>query len=87
MRRMIVEVVAAEIGEGRRLEPHAVEPMLVEAVRGRFEREVRHALGRELGQRLVQRHGIGRRQRAVDGAVGLHEADGAERGGACGRVL
>ena len=79
--RVIVEVVAAEIGEGRRLQPDAVEPVLVEAVRGGFEGEVRDALGRQLGQGLVQRDGIGRGQAAVDAAVGLDEADGAERGG------
>ena len=79
--RVIVEVVAAEIGEGRRLQPHAVEPVLVEAVRGGLEGQVRDALGRQLRQRLVQGHGIGRGQRAVDAAVGLDQADGAERGG------
>ena len=40
MRRVIVEMVAREIGEGRRREAHAVEPVLVEAVRGRFQREM-----------------------------------------------
>ena len=79
--RVIVEVVAAEIGEGGGLQPHAVEPVLVEAVRGGLEGQVRDALGRQLGQRLVQRDGIGRGERAVDAAVGLDEADGAERGG------
>ena len=79
-RGMVVEVIAAEVGEGGRLQPHAVEPELIEAVRRRLEGQVRDAFGRQLGQRPVQRHRIGRRQSAVDAAVGLHQADGAERG-------
>ena len=43
-RRVIVEVVAAEVGEGRGLQSDAIEPELVEAVRGRLERQVRDAL-------------------------------------------
>ena len=79
--RVIVEMVAAEIGEGGGLQPHAVQPVLVEAVRGGLEGQMRDALGRQLRQRPVQRDRVGRGQRAVDAAVGLDEADGAERGG------
>ena len=79
--RVIVEVIAAEVGEGCSLQPHAVEPVLVEAVRGRLEGQVRDALARQLGQSLVQADGVRRGQPAVDAAVGLDEADGAERGG------
>ena len=79
--RVIVEMVAAQIGEGRGLQLHAVEPVLVEPVRGGLEGEMRDAFARQLGQRLVQRDGIGRGEAAVDAAVRLDEADGAERGG------
>ena len=51
---VIVEMVAAQIGEGRGLQPDAVEPVLVEAVRGGLEGQVRDALGRQLRQRPVQ---------------------------------
>ena len=64
--RVIVEMIAAEVGEGGGLQPHAVEPVLVEAVRGGFEGQVRDALGGQLRQRLVQGDGVGRGQRAVD---------------------
>ena len=80
-RRVIVEMIAAEVGEGGGLQPDAVEPVLVEAVRGGLEGQMRDALGRELRQRRVQRHRIGRGERAVDAAVGLDEADGADGGG------
>ena len=38
---MVVQVIAAEIGERRRCQLNAVEPVLIETVRRRFEREVR----------------------------------------------
>ena len=47
---MIVEMIAAEIGEAAGRDAHAVEAMLVEAVRGRFDREMGHAFARELDQ-------------------------------------
>ena len=78
---MVVEVVAAEVGEGRRNQAHAVEAVLVEPVRGGFESKVRDALRCQLRQRPVQRDRIGRGERAVHAAVGLDEADGAERCG------
>ncbi len=81
--RMIIEVVASKIGEGGGLEAHAVEAVLVEAVGGRLEGKVGDALDRQLGERLVQRDRVGRRQRAVDGLIALDQADGAERGRPC----
>ena len=42
--RMIVEVIVAEIGEGRGFQLDAVEPVLVEAVRGGFEGQMRDAV-------------------------------------------
>jgi hypothetical protein len=46
-RRMVVEMIAAEIGEGAGRDPDAVEPVLVEPVRGRLDREMRDALARQ----------------------------------------
>ena len=43
---MIVEMVAAEIGEGAGRDPHAVEAALVEAVRRRLHGEMGHAFAR-----------------------------------------
>ncbi len=44
---MVVEVVARQIGEGAGREAQPVEPVLVEAVRGGFDREVRDAVAGE----------------------------------------
>ena len=75
---MIVEMVAADIGEAAGRDAHAVEPVLVEAVRGRFHRQMRHALAGELVERAMQRDRIGRGQRAVDLALRRDQADGAD---------
>jgi hypothetical protein len=58
-RRMIIEMVAAEIGEGAGRDPHPVEPALVEAVRGRFHGEVGHAFAGELIERACSATGSG----------------------------
>ena len=63
---MIVEMIAAEVGEAAGRDAHAVEPMLVEPVRGGLDREMRDAFAGELIQRAVQRDRIGRGERAVD---------------------
>ncbi len=47
-RRVIVQVVARQIGEGAGGEPHAVEPLLVEPVRGGLQREMGDAGAGEL---------------------------------------
>ena len=65
-RRVIVEMVARQIGEGAGREAHAVEPVLVEAVRGGFQREMGDAAAGELVERSVQRDRVRRRQRAID---------------------
>ena len=49
-RRVIVHVVAGQIGESAGGEPHAIEPLLVEAMRGGFDREVGDALSRQAGR-------------------------------------
>ena len=80
-RRVIIHVVAAEIGEGAGGEPHAVEPLLVEPVRGRLHREMSDARLGERLQRSVERHRIRRGQRAVDRDRPRNDADRAERRG------
>ena len=79
--RMIIEMVARQIGEGAGGNAHAVEPVLVEAVRGRFEREMRDAFAGQCIERAMQLDRIGRRQRAVGFALGRDHADGADAGG------
>ena len=64
--RVIVQVVAGEIGEAADRDAHAVEAMLVEAVRGRLHREMRDAVLGEAIERARKLDRIGRGQRAVD---------------------
>ena len=63
---VIVEMVAAEIGEGHRLEMDAVHPPLVEPVAGGFQRHMVDALGLERPHRLMQRAGIGGGEAPLD---------------------
>ena len=72
---MIVEVIASDVGEGRRGERDAVETMLGQAMTGSFERDGLYAALREIGQRLVQRDRIGRRQRWRDAAIRMRNAE------------
>ena len=84
-RRMIVHVVAAEIGEAAGGEPDAVEPALVEAVAGGFHRGVGDAGIGEFGEQLVKLDRVGRGERAVVVAAGRDDAGGADAGGGDGR--
>ena len=78
--RVIVEVVAAEVGEARRAQPHPVEPPLRQAVGGRLHRRVGHAGRRHLRQQAVERDGLGRGVAQGRGVGALHPG-GAEVGG------
>ena len=51
-RGVIVEMVAAEIGEASRVEAHAVEAALVDAVGGRLHGKARDAIVRPDGREL-----------------------------------
>ena len=76
---MIVEMIAAEIGEARRIEAHAVEAALVDPVGGRLHGKARHAIVRARRSRVSCREiGIGRRQRAVGCAVRRDDAERAD---------
>ena len=48
--RMIIEMIARQIGEGAGGDAHAVEPVLVEPVRGRLQRQMRDALAGQPGR-------------------------------------
>ncbi len=58
-RAMIIEMVVTDVGEGRRRNAHAVEPVLVEPVAGGLHGEMLNALARKPVQGLMQRHRIG----------------------------
>ncbi len=75
---MIIHVVARQIGEAAGLNPHAVETILVETMRGGLERQMGNAVAGDLVELAMQRDRIGCRQRAVDGAFVRDEADGAD---------
>ena len=62
-------MIAAEIGEAAGRDANAVEPVLVEPVRGRLHRQMRDAFARELVERAMQVDRIGRGQRAIDLAL------------------
>src|SRR5262245_16836900 len=80
-RRVIIEMVAAEIGEAAGRHAHAVEAALIESMRGRFDGEMRHAFTHELIKRAMQRDGIRRRERAIDFALRRYEPDRTDAGG------
>ena len=46
--RMIIHVVTRQIGESTRADAHPVEAVLVETMRRRLERQMGHALARDL---------------------------------------
>jgi len=71
-------MIAADIGEGAGRDMHAVEPALIEPVRGGLERQMGHTLARERIELAVQRHWIGRGQRAVHLAPRRDQPDGAD---------
>jgi hypothetical protein len=79
--RVIVHVVAAQIGKSRNAQGHPVKPALIEAVARGLHRRMGHAFARQFGKQPVQRHWVGRRQRAVFGASGRRHAGCAQHGG------
>ena len=79
-RRVIVHVVAAEIGERAGRKPHAVEPALVEPMARRLHRGVRDAFVGEFREQAMQRDRIGRGQRAIFVAAGSDDAGRADAG-------
>ena len=85
--RMIIHVVARQIGKAAGGDAHAVEPVLVEPVRRGLEREMGDALARDLVELLMQRDRVRRGQRAVDGALWRNQPDGADAGGGMAKTF
>ena len=79
--RMVVHVIAREIGEAAGGDAHAIEPELVEPVRGRLEGQMRDAVAGDFVKLPVQRDRVRRRQRAVHRALRRNQTDGADAGG------
>ncbi len=76
--RMIIEMIAGDIGEAAGRDAQTVEPRLIEAMRRGFDGEMRHAFAGKFVDRAVQRDRIGRRQRAVSLTARRHDPDGAD---------
>ncbi len=56
---VVVEVVLGQVGEARGDDVHAVQPPLIDAVRGGFQRQVGDALGGQLGEETRDVGGVG----------------------------
>ena len=80
-RAVIIQMIAREIGEARRRKPHAIQPKLVQPVRGRLDRCRGHAGPGQARQRLGQGHRIGRREAGSARAAGGDHAERAEARG------
>ena len=81
-RAVVVEVVARQVGEHRGVEAHAVDPALVERMRGHLEPERLRAGVARLGEPPVHAHAVGRRQSRVAQRARTAEAERAEVGAA-----
>ncbi len=76
--RMIIQMIARDVGEGGRGNLDAVEPELVEPVARGFEREMLDALVLQSGELGMQRDRIRRRVRKLHVAGGGIDAERAE---------
>ena len=82
---VIVHVVAGDVGERRRSDADAIQPVLREPMAGRLQRQVLDAVFRELGEHAVQGNGIGRGVfKGSPRAIGV-DAEGAEGGSVAAR--
>src|SRR4051794_24271068 len=79
--RVIIHVVAREIGERAGADTDALEPILIEAMRRSLQREMRDALTCDFVELPMQRDRVGRGQRAIDGALRRYQSDGADASG------
>ena len=80
-RRVIVHVVAGDVGETATENPDAIEAMLVQTVAGGFDRQMIDTVGFQLGQQFVNLHRIRRGVRQRHHAVRRDHAHGAQAGG------
>ena len=81
-RAVVVEVVARQVGEAGRREPHAVQPELVEPVRRGLQGRRLHPVARQPGQRVREGHRVRRGQAGFAAAVRTDHAERAEAGAA-----
>ena len=81
-RAVIVQMVARQVGENRRVEAHAVDAPLVEGVRGDFHAHALGAQRAQLRQLTLQRDGIGGRVQRRGDLRRAAKAEGADIG--CG---
>src|SRR3974390_827574 len=75
---MVIEMIARKVREGTGGDTHAVEAILIEAVRGRLEREMGDAFSCKFIERAVHFARMGRGERAVGFAARRDHADGAD---------
>ena len=80
-RAVVVEVVVREIGEARRREPRAVDPVLRERVRRHLHRDGANALVAHAGQQRLEIGGLGGRQPDGHDAVADAGAGGPDQAG------
>ncbi len=73
-------MIAREVGEAGRAQPHPVQPPLVEPVGGGLHRRRRDARTRQLGERRMQADRVGRGQRGPGREALRHQPERAERG-------
>ena len=79
--RVVVHMIARQVGERAGPQSHAVEPPLIEAVRRRLQRDMGYAGPGELLEGLMQRDRVGRGQGPIGRHRARHDADRADRGG------
>ena len=84
---MIVHVIAPDIRETSGRKSHAVEPILIEAVARRLQRQMVDARLRELGKQPMQCDCIGRRMIELDTSCRRYQTNRAEAGGVAALTL
>ncbi len=85
---MIVEVILGQVGEARRDQVHAIQPPLVDAVGGGFQRQMGDTLAGQLGQQPRDVGGIGRGEAGRGQLLGAGaHAQGAHAGAAAAQAL
>ena len=84
---VIVEVVARQVGEGRRLDPDPVQAELVEAMTGGLHDQVIEAVLGKPGETAVQIGRVGRGQRSRRLRMGRRHPQGAEAGRLAAQAL
>ena len=79
---VVIEMVAADVGEGAHPHAHTVKAALIQSMRGGFHGDVGDAVGGKAFERAMQLDGIWRGQRPIGGAARRHHAERADARGA-----